>query len=254
MDNRFINTGLNGYDRLLGGLKMGEFVVVAARPAIGKTALLMNLLVNILSDHTCAYLSCRDKILEDYDAYDKLVRLISHLNVDDELKGKKFLQGERYLKNLLMENKFIFFDNFTTLPELISEIRLIKQTSKMSVLFIDNILLSQLTIRHKMVKMQMSKLKQLAEELNIAVVVSTCLSRMNQIHFGFRQLNGELKAVADKIVFIDRPALYAVESQISNGSVQKDEFDLHVFNGKKVKIGAIRLNFNNRSLKITDTV
>lgn len=42
-----VNTGIKGIDRLLGGLDPGDVVVVAARPAVGKSALVTQIASNM---------------------------------------------------------------------------------------------------------------------------------------------------------------------------------------------------------------
>src|SRR4029079_10543178 len=41
-DSRAIRTGLSDLDQLLGGLKRGDLVIMAARPSLGKTSLVLN--------------------------------------------------------------------------------------------------------------------------------------------------------------------------------------------------------------------
>lgn len=42
-----VPTGITSYDEVLGGLFLGEFVVIGARPGMGKTQLIVNIALNI---------------------------------------------------------------------------------------------------------------------------------------------------------------------------------------------------------------
>ena len=58
MPNSGIMTGFGGLDSLLGGLQRSDLAVVAARPAVGKTALALNIAVNAAKlGHSCAIFS-----------------------------------------------------------------------------------------------------------------------------------------------------------------------------------------------------
>lgn len=52
-----IPTGFADYDALVGGLHNGEVIVVAARPSMGKSALVLNILENIAADRPVALFS-----------------------------------------------------------------------------------------------------------------------------------------------------------------------------------------------------
>ncbi len=44
---KFVQTGFRTLDKMLGGFMLGEFVVIGARPSMGKSLLLVNLAINI---------------------------------------------------------------------------------------------------------------------------------------------------------------------------------------------------------------
>jgi replicative DNA helicase len=52
-----ISTGFPKYDRLTLGLHPGELTIIAARPAMGKTSLAMNIAANVAASHTVAVFS-----------------------------------------------------------------------------------------------------------------------------------------------------------------------------------------------------
>ena len=47
LSNRIVPTGLYDLDKIIGGLEMGENIVIAARPGMGKTSLALNIAMNV---------------------------------------------------------------------------------------------------------------------------------------------------------------------------------------------------------------
>ena len=58
VDENAIQTGISSYDELTGGLHRGEYIIFAARPSMGKTALAVQVAVNVSqAGHGVLYLS-----------------------------------------------------------------------------------------------------------------------------------------------------------------------------------------------------
>ena len=51
-----INTGLAKLDKIIGGFKGGDLIVVASRPSMGKTAFLHNIINHGHKAHVCVVL------------------------------------------------------------------------------------------------------------------------------------------------------------------------------------------------------
>lgn len=76
----FIPTGLRALDdRLDGGMRPGELIVIGARPRMGKSALALSIAANVaMKDRVVGFFSMempRDQVVR------RLVSLISHINL-----------------------------------------------------------------------------------------------------------------------------------------------------------------------------
>ena len=80
-----LKTGIDGLDRLFGGLKPGAMVVVGARPSAGKTALGLQVAFNVaLSGAPVGFFSCE---MTKESIAERLLSLTSKVSMDSMLRG-----------------------------------------------------------------------------------------------------------------------------------------------------------------------
>ena len=56
-EENYIKTGFDTIDKEIKGLQKGELVIIGGRPAMGKTQLMISLLLNIAKNHACLFFS-----------------------------------------------------------------------------------------------------------------------------------------------------------------------------------------------------
>ncbi len=190
------STGFNDLDkRLSGGFKEQDYVIIGARPSIGKTAFALTVALNMLLIHNyrIGFLSLEMKAT---DLLERALTGISRVNFSNIRNG---LLTEDELAQIfdacesLAKQKFFIQDTPNMqLNDIRTQARKMKREDDIQLLFIDYIGLIQNTDnsvpRHEQIANISRTLKQLTRELNIPIIV---LSQVG------RQTDGQLPRLSD---------------------------------------------------------
>jgi replicative DNA helicase len=210
-----IKTGLADLDGLLGGIEPADLFIIAARPRIGKTALLLNILdgqdVPVLMfslEMSAAQLMKRRVSAKGFD-YKKLR---NHRSMPE------FEQNR--LRKAIKELKQNFWINDTAaLPigELESEaVRMVK-THGVKIIAVDYLQLVTCRAENRLEEVSevSRRLKKIAKRCNVAVIALCQLNRAIETRGGksgpklsdLRE-SGQIEQDADQIIFVDRPEVH----------------------------------------------
>lgn len=225
-----INTGFVELDAITGGFQKGTLIILAARPAMGKTALALTMARNIAVDFhkPVAVFSL------EMTASELMSRLISSESL---IEGKKFkMQGQlaEYEKIQLREktlslaNAPIYIDDNPglTVFELRAKCRRLKQKYDIQMVFIDYLQLMQAgegvqnANREQQISYISRQLKALSKELGIPVLALSQLSRdvekrgnsKRPVLSDLRE-SGAIEQDADIVMFVYRPDYYGIEHE-----------------------------------------
>ncbi|SHE47378.1 replicative DNA helicase [Marinitoga hydrogenitolerans DSM 16785] len=230
-----ITTGFKNLDNMLNGLHKGELTIIAARPAMGKTAFVLNMIENqIKKDISVIFFSLEM-------SKDPLVkRTISSLSGIDSQKiregkitDKEWERILYYTQNIL--NKDFYIDDTPNLtPRLLrSHARKAKRKYDIEVLYVDYLQLINSNSKYfnKAVEVgEISRaLKLIARELNIAVVALAQLSRAVEQRDNKRpQLadlrdSGAIEQDADNVLFLYRDNYYKMQELAKKKEKAKTE-------------------------------
>lgn len=223
-------TGLAALDRVLGGLPMGELIILGGRPAMGKTALLLSIMANSISNKNepIAYFSLENS------AESIMLRLLS---VFSELTQNTLVsrQLEPFEINILAEKtkklaeaNITIEDNCFSIDDIIAQTYFLVKEKGVKMIIIDYIQLIQCKGkmgREQEVAKVCRELKALARKYNIAVFVSSQLSRAVESRGGDKrpQLSdlresGAIEQDADKVLFLHRPEYYNITEDCEGNS------------------------------------
>jgi replicative DNA helicase len=220
-----VPTGFTDLDEMTSGLQPSDLVIVAARPSMGKTSLVMNIAqhVGTKTDMTVGVFS-----LEMSKEQLFLRMLTSEARIDAHRLRGGFL-GERDWGRLaqaigtLSESK-IFLDDTASVGvlEMRAKCRRLAAEHGLHLVIVDYIQLMQGRGRFENRTLELGaisrSLKGLAKELNVPIVVLSQLSRATESRADHRpQLSdlresGALEQDADVVMFIYREDLYADKS------------------------------------------
>ena len=257
-----IQTGFHDLDKLTGGFNPGELVIIAARPAMGKTAFLMSTLLHscMSMKHPVAFFSL------EMSNQQMVIRLLSqHARIAAEkIRGKKMDADE--FKKLHMRTEEINEGPLYLIDEpglTIQRIRFMANRMKhqhgIEMLIVDYLQLIGVSTsrthsgnREAEISAITRGLKTLARELDIPVIVTSQLSRAVETRGGDKKPilsdlreSGAIEQEADKVLFLYRGEYYGLE-QDCEGNPTKDIAEVIVAKNRFGPVGTVRMRFINK--------
>lgn len=225
-----VPTGFTDLDRLLAGLHPTDLVILAARPAMGKTALALNIATNAaMSGKGVGIFS-----LEMSRAQLAVRMLCAHARVDAHKVRTGFISRDRDLPRLTEASESlyrlpIYIDDTPalTVTQIRSKARRLKALHpNLGVIIVDYIGLmsgDNRVSRERQVAMASQGLKTLAKELNLCVLALSQLNRGVEMRDNKRprlsdlRESGSIEQDADVIMFIYRDDYYNKEQSTEPG-------------------------------------
>ena len=228
-----IATGWTDFDKITSGLHENQFIIIAARPAMGKTAFALNLATNVV---TSSKKSVAVFNLE-MGAEQLANRMLSSLG---QIEGYKFMSGKLNNNDYVkfnealsqLEDTNLFLDDTPgiTIGEIRSKCRRLKTSSSgLDLVIIDYLQLisggkNYGVNRQQEVSDISRSLKMLAMELNIPVIALAQLSRSVESREDKRPLmsdlreSGSIEQDADIVAFLYRDDYYKKELRNDNNT------------------------------------
>ncbi|MBP9991291.1 MAG: replicative DNA helicase [Bacteroidales bacterium] len=257
-------TGFLELDRTTAGFQPGTLIILAARPAMGKTAFALTMARNIAVDFKkpIAFFSL------EMTAVELTMRLISS---EAEIPGEDLKKGDRIqpwqmeqilTKTQTLNEAPIYIDDTPglTIFELRAKCRRLKQKYDIQMVFIDYLQLmtaggdSKNGNREQEISTISRQLKALSKELSIPVLALSQLSRAVETRGGSKkpQLSdlresGAIEQDADIVMFIYRPDYYGIDSD-ERGSTQ-GMADIILAKHRSGSTGEVRLKFVNKYVR-----
>lgn len=208
-----VTSGYKSIDRLTMGWQNTDMVILAARPAVGKTAFTLSLAVNAAFDNTPTVFysleMSRDQLVKRILASqaNMFLSTIKGAKLDDQQMEHLFTHGIRPLSNLPL---YIDDTASMTVIELKAKLRRLIRKSGIKIAFIDYLQLLRSTLSKNANRQQQigeisRELKITAKELKIPIIA---LSQLNRDADGKTpQLNnlreaGDLEQDADAVMFL----------------------------------------------------
>ncbi len=230
LEQQIIRTGFEDFDSELGGFLKGELIVIGARPGMGKTQFIVNLCTNIaLKDKPCGFLSLE---LSSYLLANRFISNISKVSHQELMKGDFKEQNDFDIKDAVSKlNRmpiYIYDQYVNSIFSIIERCKSLVEEKKVEIVFIDYIQMignsNGRYNRETEIAFITRKLKKLAKELNIVVVVTSQLSRNVENRPGGSKRpqlsdlreSGAIEQDADKVLFLYRPEYYGLEVDENN--------------------------------------
>ena len=226
-----VPTGFIELDNLTGGFHPSDFIVVAARPSMGKTALALNICqhVGLRTDYYAGFFSI------EMAKEQVVLRLLCAEAQVDLRKARSGFIGEREFERLQLAAETlaqarIYVDESAalTVMEMKAKCRRLKLEGHLDIVFVDYMQLMRTGGRFENRNQEMSfisrSLKEMAKELRIPVVGVSQLSRAPEkmrkepkpMLSDLRE-SGAIEQDADVVIFIYRPDYYHPEDEAIKG-------------------------------------
>lgn len=252
-----LKTGYDELDRMTSGWQNSDLIIIAARPAMGKTAFVLSMAKNMAIDYGTPV-----AIFTLEMANVQLVkRLIS--NVAD-LEGEKIKSGQLSPDEWTRLNARIagvysapmYLDETPglSITELRTKARRLVREHGVKLIMIDYLQLMNATgmklgSREQEVSTISRSLKALAKELNIPIIALSQLNRSTETREDKRPVlsdlreSGAIEQDADIVCFIHRPEYYTKSSEDANGNDIRGLAELIVAKHRSGAVGDVKLRF-----------
>lgn len=259
---RGIKTKFKKLDHILNGVHNSDLMILAARPAVGKTSFAMNLVENIaLQGYSCAVFSLE---MGKEQLVQRMMCSVAGVSMEHAVKGQ--MTKTEWLKiakaREKLSNAKIFIDDsaMITPQQVLSKCRRLKSRFGLDFVMIDYIqLMSPDKARNSDNRQneisEISRyLKILAKEVNVPVLALSQLSRAVETRKGRPQLSdlresGAIEQDADIVMFIHRPDRQATEKEILEGKVQKNVAEIIIEKHRNGPTGVVKLYFKGECTK-----
>ena len=252
-------SGFKDIDSLTGGFQPGNLIVLAARPSMGKSALVTNIAENaaIEYDRPVALFSLE---MSETELAQRFIASQAKLNGDDLRKGR--VKSDRWPKVVKATEKLarspLYVDDTSDIGilEVRAKARRLHARRELGLLIVDYLQLMRPEDSHASRVEQIGQisrgLKILARELNIPVIAVSQLSRAVEARPDKRPLlsdlreSGQIEQDADLVMFIYRDEYYNRDSE------RPGEADVIVAKHRNGPVGDIILTFLSRYPKFAN--
>lgn len=264
-------SGLAKFDEKL-MMRSGNLVVVAARPAMGKSAFMSTIAKNIASNGVPVYVFSLE--MEDTEIVDRMVsgdvKIANGKIINrqlDEYEERMFLDAVDEVQDIPL---YVYDKGGLNMRILKSELRKASKTTGVGAVFLDYIQLMNSVSSNSNREQEVSKisreLKALSKELKVPIIALSQLSRQcENREFKLPQLSdlresGAIEQDADAVVLLWRPSYYGykaipfdlVTREESDTVVEESDAYAIIAKNRKGDTGACLLNFQGMYARFTD--
>lgn len=260
-----IPSGFSKIDRITSGWQKTDLIIIAARPAMGKTAFVLSMARNMAVEFKkgVAIFSLE---MSSIQLVNRMIASESELGSDKIKKGN--LVGDEWDKLnkaiRVLDEAPVFIDDTPALSifELRAKCRRLKMQSDIGVILVDYLQLmtaggDNRGSREQEVSMISRSLKAIAKELDVPIIALSQLNRSVESREGKRpQLSdlresGAIEQDADMVMFIHRPEYYGITEDENNNSL-RNVAEIIIAKHRNGAVGDVRLSFRKELAKFVD--
>ena len=255
-----LSTGFKDLDNLLTGMNGGELILVAARPAMGKTAFVLNIVhyLSVMKNIPTAIFSLemsRKQLMSRIIAMDAMVDSkalkLGSLN-DDE--WDKVIESANVLSRAPI---YIEADYAVTMSDLRSRCRYHKQNNGVQLIVLDYLQLMSTTknveSRQQFISDISRSLKNLSIELDVPIIALSQLSRAVDARTDHKPVlsdlreSGAIEQDADVVMFIYRDEYYNPET-----TTKPQTAEINIAKHRNGEVGSVDLRWIGKYTKFAD--
>ena len=220
-----VTTGLIDLDRQLSGLQNSDLILLAARPAMGKTSLALNIAYKASVKHHVAIFSLE---MSKMQLTQRLLSALSNINLSELVSGRvtEWTNLGQAAQLLAETNMHVDDTSSISLNELRSKCRKLKARGELDLVIIDYLQLMTTNSRSENRQQEISTisrgLKGLAKELNCPILALSQLSRAPDQRPNHRPVmsdlreSGAIEQDADVVLMLYRDDYYDPETDKPN--------------------------------------
>ena len=250
-----ITTGFKDLDRILLGMQRKDFILLAARPSVGKTALAVNIALNAAkANYKVAIFSLE---MSKTQLAQRMISSVSLINLKELISGDISDWEGVFQASSLIASKSIYMDDTAglSITELRSKCRRLKAESGLDFIMIDYLQLMTSEGRNENRQQEIStisrSLKALAKELDVPILALSQLSRDSEKNKRKPKLSdlresGAIEQDADVVILLYR------EDYQNEEVVNSNTIELMIAKHRNGETGSIELAFIKECTRFGD--
>lgn len=262
-----VATGLNALDNVTNGWQESDLIIIAGRPAMGKTAVAISMLMHpsLELNNAVAIFSLE---MSNEQLVSRMQSLLSGINVSKivkkQLSNDEITQISAKAGRLSQSKIFVDDTPNISLLDLKGKARKLKKEHDIKLLVIDYLQLMRSGLKISNREQEIAEisrgLKGLAKELNIPVIALSQLSRTVESRADKKPMlqdlreSGQIEQDADMVLFCYRPEYYHIDQYEVDGRTfdAYGLFMLIIAKHRNGELGEIPLRFIHEQTKITN--
>lgn len=255
-----LESGFSELDKMTSGWQNSDLVIIAARPAMGKTAFVLSMAKNMAVNYNIP-VAVFSLEMSNVQLVNRLISNVCEIDGQQIKSGR--LTNEEWAKlNARIKGLYsapLYIDDTATLSifELRTKARRLVREHNIKMVIIDYLQLMNATgmkfgSREQEVSMISRSLKQLAKELNIPIIALSQLNRSVESRTDGKipQLSdlresGAIEQDADIVCFIHRPEYYLKSDRDSQGNDIRGLAQFIIAKHRSGGVDTIKLRFRN---------
>ncbi len=256
-----VKSGFHALDKITSGWQRSDLIIIAARPAMGKTAFILSMAKNMAVDNNVP-VAVFSLEMSNVQLVNRLIMNVCQLEGDKIKNGQlSSHEWEKFDRDITqLYNAKIFVDDTPSLSifELRSKARRLVKEHKIQCIIIDYLQLMNASgmsfgSREQEVSIISRSLKGLAKELDIPIIALSQLNRGVEGRTGVEgkrpQLSdlresGAIEQDADMVCFIHRPEYYKIYEDAQGNSLHGIA-EILVAKHRNGATGDVQLKFKN---------
>ena len=252
-----LQTGYTDLDKMTSGWQNSDLIIIAARPAMGKTAFVLSMAKNMAIDFNTP-IAIFTLEMANVQLVKRLISNVADLN-GEQIKSGKLTPEEWDRLNSRLRNVYsapLYLDETPglSITELRTKARRLVRDRGVRMIMIDYLQLMtasgmKLGSREQEVSTISRSLKGLAKELNIPIIALSQLNRSTETREDKRPVlsdlreSGAIEQDADIVCFIHRPEYYTKSTEDEHGNDIRGLAELIVAKHRSGAVGDVKLRF-----------
>ena len=258
-----LQTGYRDLDKITSGWQNSDLIIIAARPAMGKTAFVLSMAKNMAVDNNIP-IAIFTLEMSNVQLIKRLISNVASLE-GEKIKSGRLSREEEDRLNSRIRNVYgapLYLDETPglSISELRTKARRLVREKKVKMIMIDYLQLMNATgmklgSREQEVSTISRSLKALAKELDIPIIALSQLNRSTENREDKRPVlsdlreSGAIEQDADIVCFIHRPEYYTRATQDGEGNNIKGLAYLIVAKHRSGGVGDVKLHFVSKYAK-----
>lgn len=254
-----LKTGLNDLDHMTHGLQRGDMLVLAARPSMGKTAVGLNLAMNVAAYQLKGAVAIFSLEMAAEQLAMRLLSAKSHVPADKlktgRLSNDEWNQINEAAGELKSEQIYIDDASIVKVPEIFSKCRKLQAEHGLNLIMIDYIQLIAGSSRNSEANRQQEvsdisrSLKALARELQVPVLALSQLSRTveqrekKQPMLSDLRESGAIEQDADIVMMLYRESYYDEAAKEKANQTGSERLEINLAKHRNGSTGKINVAF-----------